>query len=186
MKKILFFALLFIGEIIIAQGDTNNVKLDCTCDTLLLYSKKASLPISKWKYKGRSFSYPTISRDTVVQQDSIYEFCTRKGLLKYIILFDEKNRKILEGGNGGWLFRGEIREYYINGQVKYISVFEDLYVDNVSICDGPCPNGLWKYYRRNGTLRKTENVDYLKQEVLTEYYDYKGIKKNRKKLSKLK
>lgn len=177
-------------------GQNHNLKisdtLSCKCDTLYLYSSKASEKIAKWRYDKGELYYPTHILPSIpphteipksTNQDSLYYKCRKEGLIKYVILFDDKNRKVLEGATGGWLFRGEIKEYYRKGQLKQIRIYETLYKDGQSLCDGPCPVGVWKYYRKNGSLIKTEDINPYTNEFVTEFYNSKGTKKKKKKHS---
>jgi hypothetical protein len=84
----------------------------------------------------------------------------------YFKVFDKKARLEFEGPRGnGTELEGELKYFYRTGQLKRIEFWGGLTKDTLGsifrIYDAPGHEGTWKYYRKNGTLKK-EIVHFVK------------------------
>ena len=76
--------------------------------------------------------------------------------VRYFKIYNSKNRLIFEGKTENTRMIGDIKYYYKSGQLKRIE-----HLGKLDSFDGINKTGVWKYYRKDGTLKKEKNyIDY--------------------------
>ena len=88
---------------------------------------------------------------------------------RYFKVYDSRERLWFEGGTKEHdeYLTGDIQYYFKSGELKHIEHLDGVQVD--CICSGPCygwndgqgPEGTWKYFRKDGTVKK--QVEYTVQ-----------------------
>lgn len=128
-------------------------------DTIPIYMKKAGIPFRiyyrEWFFRAGSYGYNPYA---MTHQDSVV-MENRAAL--YFKVYDKKNRLLMCGGReqGMTELSGDIIFYYHNGNIKRIAhwdseTFEDSCGNQYLIHDAPGREGKWKYYRKDGSLKK--------------------------------
>lgn len=111
---------------------------------------------------------------------------------RYFKVYDKRHRLMFEGLSGvsSGEMEGDIKYYYKHGQLKRIEHWAQPGPDTIcanaiiALSDGINPEGTWKYFRKDGTLKK--QVNYIIKVKYCEPLSYRIIrqtskfKKNRK------
>ncbi len=137
-----------------SEGQISSIPID----TVKIYKNKTGI-----RYKNYIHHWFFISNHEVGwnpkrenKQDSlvIYDHPPR-----YFKVYNFNNKLILEGQTVGWLeLQGEIKFYYKSGRIKRIEYWSnELHNDSCISAvfhDAPGPERTWKFFRRDGTIKK--------------------------------
>lgn len=153
------FLFLFLSNLTFGQAEKE------TLDTIEIYKNKTGVGYKTyrrhWFPSSGTFSY---TADRINKQDSIVIEDTTA---HYFKVYDKRGRLLFEGerkkqteGDGNSFLRGDIKYYYKSGQLKRIEHWDSEYHrdtcnTSLRISNGfPDPEGSWKYFRKDGTLKK--------------------------------
>lgn len=157
-------------------------------DTLHLFLSQSSLSprIIKRELFGCNCSY-NFSPDTNNKTDQVILGNTKNNKVYYIFIYNKQSKLIAETHRA---YGNEIlgkSKFYKKGKLRRTENYEQyLYTDTITNkkfyrSDGYEKSGLWKYYRKNGLLKKTINYDIYKYSnnkltflEITSYYNKKG------------
>lgn len=141
----------------IAQNTTTKI------DTFHIYANKCgiSFQIYKKQWMGRSY---TFAHTNLNKQDSIVLIDQST---KYIRVYNSRNVLWFESGSNeyGELF-GDIIFYFPNGTIERIEhrdkeiAIESCPDSMLLDFESPMCNGTWKYYRKDGTLKKEKKYSH--------------------------
>jgi hypothetical protein len=139
-------------------------------DTVLIYKSKAGMPFRVYEMEWflRTGSY-TIepkklsAQDTLIRSRGTYDY--------YYKVYDKPGSAIeMEGKrcNGHTCLIGDLKYYYPNGKLRRIEIWHAR-TASVTGCDNPNHGiealereGTWRYYRKNGSLKKT--IEFLAED----------------------
>jgi len=146
-------------------------------DTVNIYKAKCGVPYDiytdTWFFKPTSFSKASTfefswnpKREN--KQDSIVLEYGKYRKPYYYRVYNKKNRLLMEGGTDGpeAELLGDIKFYYSNGKLARIEHWDsaplkDTCGGGIGLNDAPGPEGVWKYFRKNGSV-KLQIVYFLK------------------------
>ncbi len=133
-----------------------------TVDTVKIYKNKTGVRyqiyLRNWFFGyGIRHSY-SWRPEKVNKQDSLV---MEPHPQRYFKVYDSKNRLIFEGASGfsGTYLEGDIKYYHKSGHLKRIEQWgnnqgKDTCNTSFGFNDAPGHQGAWKYFRKNGTLKK--------------------------------
>ena len=158
-------------------------------DTVKIYKNKTGVHYKTYLHHwflgyGIRHSYSWNSKK-VNKQDSLV---IESSGARYFKVYDSKNRLVFEGLGGiiGTELEGDIKYYYKSGQLKRIEHWG--YLQRKDTCnssfrfnDAPGHDETWKYFRKDGTLKKkTEYIIIVYSCLTIDYGVIKRITKFRK------
>lgn len=186
--------MLIIVVRLFASGQSKIVNVD----TVNIYKSKAGIRFSiykrEWFPKEKSYSY---SPNKMTAQDSFVMSDSEIAQAFYYKVFKRKKRLLFEGLRPSYTneLRGDIRFYYASGKIKRIEHWDDKAfrvdscMDSVGLDDDSQKEGIWKYYKRNGRLKKIVEYKITSTScnpatgckiAITKYYNRKGNVKSTK------
>lgn len=155
LSLVLFITMQFFS-LVELRAEVDHVRID----TINIYKDKCGVDFDiymhTWFYQygiRSSFGY---NPQKLTHQDSIVIVDT---MPKYFRVYDSANRLVLQGQteNSG-LMVGDVIFYYHNGNVRRIEHWNRVSSDSCSVSfsihEAPGRAGTWKYFRKDGTIRK--------------------------------
>ena len=151
-------------------------------DTVKIYKNKTgvgfNIYLNSWYFNYGMWSSFSWNPKSINKQDSLVIIDHQPRFFK---VYNSKNRLLFEGKTSeGKELQGEIMFYYKTGKIKRIEYWDNKLrndscgFNGIQINDAPGREGTWKFYYRNGKLKK--EYKYIIKIYSCQPFEYRFLK----------